>query len=96
VIEAAAGILDDQGPDGLTIPALAARFGVKAPSPYTHVAGIDDAREAVRLDVLEALGDELQRAAAGRAGADALTALARAYRAFALRHPGRYVLSLRG
>jgi hypothetical protein len=34
---------------------------------------------------------ELQSAAAGRAGGDALLAIARAYRAYALAHPGTYM-----
>lgn len=96
VIEAAGEMIDAHGAASLTLAALADRFGVKAPSLYTHVAGIDDVRESVRLRVLEALADELQRAAVGRAGRDALAALARAYRDFAVRHPGRYALSLRG
>lgn len=96
VIEAAGEMIDAYGVESLTLAALAARLGVKAPSLYTHVAGIEDVREAVRVEVLEMLADELQKAAVGRAGRDALAALARAYRAFALRHPGRYALSLRG
>lgn len=89
-------MIDERGPEGLTLAALAERFGVKAPSLYTHVSGIDDVRAALRVQVLEDLADELQRAAVGRAGRDALAELAHAYRAFAIRHPGRYVLILRG
>ena len=96
MIAAAAEAIDARGPDGLTLASIAQEFGVKTPSLYTHVDGIDDVREAVRLSVLEELGEELQRAAVGRSGRDALRATAAAYRAFALRHPGRYALSLRG
>lgn len=96
MIEAADEAIDEHGPDGLTLAMLAKRFGVKTPSLYTHVDGIDDVRAAVRVRVLEDLAEELQRAAVGRAGKDALHALAHAYRGFAHRHPGRYALTLRG
>ena len=95
-MDAAGELIDGAGADALTLAALAERFGVKTPSLYAHVQGIDDVREAVRLQILDELADALQRAAVGRAGADALRAVAHAYRAFARRHPGRYALSLRG
>jgi hypothetical protein len=41
------------------------------------------------------LGDQMRRAAVGKAGADALLSLAAAYRAFAHAHPGVYRLTLR-
>lgn len=95
VVDAAAELIDEVGPEGLTLAALAARFGVKTPSLYTHVGGIEDLMAGVRLRALEHLAAELQRAAVGRAGSEALLEMARAYRTFALANPGQYALSLR-
>ena len=37
IVQAALGLLDDAGMDGLTVRALAARLGVQAPALYWHV-----------------------------------------------------------
>lgn len=95
VVDAAAELIDEVGSEGLTLAALAARFGVKTPSLYTHVGGVEDLLAGVRLQALENLDAELRSAAVGRAGSDALFAVAGAYRSFAHAHPGRYALSLR-
>jgi AcrR family transcriptional regulator len=94
-VTAATELIGDAGPAGLALAAIAARFGVKAPSLYTHIGGIDALDAAVRLRALEQLDAALQRVAVGRSGSNALFAIARAYREFARAHPGQYALSLR-
>lgn len=95
VIEAAADMADDVGPDRLTLAALAQQFGVKVPSLYKHVAGIDDVQRAIAVLAVEELGDVLAEATVGRAGSDAVAGLARGYRSYAKACPGRYALSVR-
>ncbi|MDT0615662.1 TetR-like C-terminal domain-containing protein [Streptomyces sp. DSM 40712] len=63
---------------------------MKDASLYTHVRNLQDLRVRVALLAGGELIDEIATAVAGRAGKDALTAFAGAYRAYALRHPGRY------
>ncbi|MCF2435169.1 WHG domain-containing protein [Streptomyces thinghirensis] len=70
--------------------ALARHFGVKDASLYTHVRNLQDLRVRVRALAGGELIDEIAAAVAGRAGKEALAAFAGAYRAYALRHPGRY------
>lgn len=94
VIEAAAEAIDAGGLESLSLARLAEALGVRTPSLYNHIAGLDDLRGALRLRGLELLEVRLQRAAVGRAGRDALHALAEAYRAFAHEHPGLYPLTL--
>jgi AcrR family transcriptional regulator len=94
VVDAAAALLADEGEAGLTLTRLAARLGVKPPSLYAHVAGLDDLRRALRLRGFVALRDTLRASAVGRARRDALTGLAGAYLAFARAHPGLYGLTL--
>jgi AcrR family transcriptional regulator len=90
VTEAAAELADAEGLQAVTLTALAARLGVRPPSLYGHVGGVEDLRERLSARGLEELAQALQAAAAGRAGADALAAIARAYRSYAHEHPGTY------
>jgi AcrR family transcriptional regulator len=94
VVDTAAETIDREGLQALSLASLAKAFGVRTPSLYNHVGGLDDLRGALRLRGLETLERRLQRATVGRAGRDALLALARAYRAFATEHPGLYQLTL--
>ena len=63
---------------------------MRTPSLYNHVTGLDDVRRRVALLALREIAAVLRDAAVGRARDDALVAAADAYRAYALRHPGRY------
>jgi Tetracyclin repressor-like, C-terminal domain len=69
--------------------------GVRTPSLYNHVGSLDDVRRRVALLALAEIGDALRDAAVGRARDDALVAIARAYRAYARAHPGRYAATQR-
>jgi AcrR family transcriptional regulator len=95
VVAAAAGLADAQGLDAVTLAAVAGALGVRTPSLYNHVGGLDDVRRGIALTAVRELGDALRDAAVGRAGDDALTAQARAYRAYAREHPGRYAATQR-
>ncbi|MFE0803383.1 TetR/AcrR family transcriptional regulator [Streptomyces sp. NPDC058812] len=90
VVAAAADLADATGFESVTVSALARRFGVKDASLYTHVKNLQDLRVRVALLAGGELIDEIAAAVAGRAGKEALAAFAGAYRAYALRHPGRY------
>jgi AcrR family transcriptional regulator len=95
VVAEAAMLADEVGLDRLTLTAVADRFGVATPSLYKHVAGNEGLRQALATAGAAALADALAEAALGRAGADALRAVATAYRAFAHQRPGLYEASLR-
>lgn len=90
VVAAGAELADEQGLREVTLARLASRLGVRAPSLYSHVGGLEDLRERIAARGAEELAAVLQRAAAGRAGGEALAAIAHAYRAYALAHPGSY------
>ncbi|HLV12437.1 MAG TPA: WHG domain-containing protein [Trueperaceae bacterium] len=95
VVDAAAALVDERGPEGLTLAELAKRLGVRSPSLYNHVDGLEGLVRELRLRALSDLQQELARAAVGRSGRDALAALCRVYRAFVLEHPGLYGLTVR-
>ncbi len=90
VVDTAAGLADRDGFDELTLGAVAAELRVRPPSLYNHVSGLDGLRRDLALRGVSELGERIRDAAVGRAGADALTALAGAYRAYARERPGLY------
>ncbi|MEU0220300.1 TetR-like C-terminal domain-containing protein [Streptomyces sp. NPDC006265] len=91
LVAAAADLADEAGFEGVTLSALARRFGVKDASLYTHVRNLRDLRIRMALLAGGEMIDRIAEAVEGRApGRDTLAAFAAAYRAYALEHPGRY------
>ena len=86
VVERAAQIVDADGLEMLSLSRLAADLGVAPPSLYKHVAGMSDLVQQVSVRAVGELADRLAASVMGRAGRDALRALANAYRAFAHEH----------
>ena len=68
IIAAAAAIADAEGLGGVTIARLAAHFGVRPPSLYNHVAGLDAIRRELTLRGLRELHDALAAAEVRRGG----------------------------
>ena len=94
VTEAGAALADELGLARLSISTLADRLGVRPPSLYKHVDGLDDLTHRVALLAATELGDALAAATDGLAGRDALHAAARAHRDYALAYPGRYAATV--
>ncbi|WP_413760261.1 TetR/AcrR family transcriptional regulator [Streptomyces sp. MMBL 11-3] len=90
LVRAGAELADEVGFDQVTVSALARQFDVKTASLYSHLKNSQDLRTRIALLALEELADRAAAALAGRAGKDALTALANVYRDYAAEHPGRY------
>jgi AcrR family transcriptional regulator len=94
VVDAAAALADAEGLGAVTLARVAAGLGVRAPSLYHHVAGRDDLVARIALRAVGELDAALRAAAMGRAGPEALAAVAHAYRDYARRHPGRYATTV--
>jgi AcrR family transcriptional regulator len=95
VVDAAAALADAEGLDALTLARLAASLGVRTPSLYSHVGGLDDLRHRLGARGAAEIGRVVGEAAVGKARGDALRAAAAAYRAYALAHPGSYLAAQR-
>lgn len=95
IADEAARLVDEVGRDHLTLSALAKRFNVAQPSLYKHIDGLDGLDRLLAVQVLREVGETIRRAGTGKSAADALRALADAYRRYALAHPGRYPYVLR-
>lgn len=95
MVEAAASLADEEGLDGVTLAELASRLGIRTPSLYNHVAGLDGLRRELALLGLRELGRRLGRAAMGKTTDEATFEIARAYREFVNERPGLYAATVR-
>jgi AcrR family transcriptional regulator len=95
VIEEAERLADEVGLPQMTLAALAGRLGVRQPSLYKHIEGMDGLVRSISVRAKNELAYVLARAAVGRERAEALSSIALAYRAWALEHPGRYAAAQR-
>jgi AcrR family transcriptional regulator len=95
VVEAAAKLVDEEGIEQFALGRLAARLGVRTPSLYNHIAGLSGLKHDLALYCMRDLLDRVRLATIGKSGAEAIIALAGAYRSYAREMPGRYALTLR-
>jgi AcrR family transcriptional regulator len=94
LLKESANLANRHGINGLSMNDLAEALGIRPPSLYSHVAGIDDVKRLLALHGLEILDQSLARAIMGRSGADAVVALLHAYREFAQKNPGVYAATI--
>lgn len=90
LVRQAGYLADRSGLAAVSLSALADHFGVRVPSLYKHVHGLDDLRTGLALDGLRELDTILAEAVGDQTGRDALVAFANAYRRFATARPGLY------
>ena len=95
MVEEAEQMADEVGLSNVTLAALAGRLGVRQPSLYKHIDGMDGLQRSMAIRAKNELADTLARATVGRARGDAITAMSHAYRNWALQHPGRYAAAQR-
>ncbi|TXS15165.1 TetR/AcrR family transcriptional regulator [Streptomyces sp. wa22] len=91
---AAAALADEVGLGSLTMGLLAERLGVRTPSLYKHVSGVEDLNRRIAELAMGEAAEAVGVAVQGYAGSDALAAAARSFRAFVVEHPGRYAATL--
>lgn len=95
VVRTAAELLEEEGPSALNLHRLADRLGIKPPSLYNHVKGLSDLQLELTLLNTRNLAESMEKAAIGRSGANALTAIAQAYRSYIKSAPALYQYTLR-
>src|SRR5438105_1982589 len=95
VVEAAAKLVDEEGIEQLSLGRLAERLGIRTPSLYNHVTGLTGLKHDLALYCMRDLLDRVRLATIGKSDAEAIIALADAYRTYAREMPGRYALTQR-
>jgi AcrR family transcriptional regulator len=101
VVAAGRRLLEEEGPEALTMRRLAERVGIRAPSLYKHLPDKAALEAAIIATGFEEAAATFERAVEGVGegpgnGRGALVALAAAYRRFALEHPHLYRLMNNG
>jgi AcrR family transcriptional regulator len=91
VVVAAERLVVRKGWEALTMAALAAELGVRAPSLYRHVESLDALRRALRLRTSVEIAEAVRTAVMGKSGSEGLHALAAGYRDYAKANPVRYL-----
>ena len=86
IVDAARELVEREGSAALTMRALAARVGIRAPSLYKHLPGKDELEARVVDAALADLSRSLEQATG-------LEAIAHTYRRFALARPHLYRLA---
>jgi AcrR family transcriptional regulator len=90
LIEAGIEIINEDGPEQLSLRKAAARCGVSQAAPYSHFAGKDELLEAMQEHVTGQLMDVLRDALAAVPGRDspyALVLMGKAYVMFFIHNP---------
>ncbi|MFF4195346.1 TetR/AcrR family transcriptional regulator [Nonomuraea sp. NPDC001831] len=95
IVAAARELVEAGGAEALTMRALAARLGIRAPSLYKHFPDKSAVEAELIAIALGELADALERAEHD-SGGGGLAVLGRAYRAYALGHPHLYRLMSAG
>ena len=92
IVAAARRLLEEEGPDALSMRNVAAEIGIRAPSLYEHIADKRALESAIIAAGLHEQGVALEAALAADADGDPLTVIAQAWRAWAHAHPHVYRL----
>jgi AcrR family transcriptional regulator len=88
VLGIAIRIVNEVGVNDLSLKRLADEAGVAPPSIYAHFASLGEVKRELTIRAYETLTRAATAEVLGKAGADAVTALSYAYRAFVMEYPG--------
>jgi AcrR family transcriptional regulator len=92
IVAAARRLLEEHGPDALSMRNVAAEVGIRAPSLYEHVADKRALESAIIAAGLREQAAAFRAALAEQPEADPLAVLAQAWRRWAQEHPHLYEL----
>lgn len=88
VIKEAAYMANKMGIENLSLKTLALQLGVKSPSLYNHVDGLDDLKQQLMLYGWKELEDKIIQAVIGFTGYDAIRAMCYAFHEYAVENQG--------
>lgn len=88
ILETAGKLADAKGVSNVTLKALAEELGVKSPSLYKHISGLDELNKELMLYGWKSLEKEMSKVAIGKSKDDAIIAICYAYRDYVALHPG--------
>lgn len=95
ILNAAAELAEEKGLENISLLQIAEKLGVKSPSLYNHLSGLQELSMGIANLAINRLEDAIRSAAIGRSKEDALLSIASAYRKFAKENPELYKAILR-
>lgn len=90
VLMAAIDVANAEGLEAVTITSIAKKLGIRPPSLYNHVSGLEQIRVELAKYALDRLYEHISVAVGDRAGEAAIREFANAYLEFAHAYPGLY------
>ena len=95
ILNAAAELAEEKGLENVSLLQVAEKLGVKSPSLYNHLSGVQELSTRIARLAVGRLEEAVRGAAVGRSKGDALMAIALAYRSYAKENPELYKAILR-
>lgn len=95
IFAAAAEVVEEYGLENLSLLKVAEKLGVKSPSLYNHLDGVQGLSYGLAGLAVSRLEETIRNAAIGRSEDEALKAIASEYRKFAMKNPELYKAILR-
>lgn len=95
ILNAATELAEEKGLENVSLLQVAKKLGVKSPSLYNHLSGLQELSSGIAKLAIARLESAIRSAAVGRSKEDALMAIAMAYRKFARENPELYKAILR-
>jgi AcrR family transcriptional regulator len=95
VVQAAADLLNSDGPDALSLNRLAEKLDIRTPSLYNHVDGLPGLMQELSILNARNLANRLSDAAIGQSGPALVMSVMQAYRSYIKEFPSLYLSTLR-
>lgn len=95
ILNAAAELAEEKGLENVSLLQVAEKLGVKSPSLYNHLSGLQELSTGIAKLAISRLESAIRNAAVGRSKEKAMMAIAVAYRKFAKESPELYKAILR-
>jgi AcrR family transcriptional regulator len=95
VVQAAADLINAEGPEALSLNHLADKLGIRTPSLYNHVDGLPGLRRELSLLNARTLAERLNEAAIGQSGPELVRVVMQTIRTYIKEYPGLYISTLR-
>jgi len=95
VVQTAVDLLNAEGVSALSLSRLANELGIKTPSLYNHVDGLDGLQRELEVMNARLLADRFSDAAIGKSGSELFMDVSQAFRDYVKEYPGLYMSTLR-
>jgi AcrR family transcriptional regulator len=95
VVQAAAELINEEGPSALSLNHLAEKLDIRTPSLYNHVEGLPGLQRELAVMNARLLADRMSAAAIGKSGTELFMTVAQAFRNYVGEYPGLYLSTLR-